>query len=319
MSNKLDLRRIIIFIIIAFGLAWLAAVAVYLTGGIVNSPELIPGTYITLATVLIAVVYMWAPALANIFTRVITREGWKDTWLRPNLKKSWKYWLASWLLPPVLIVTGTAIFFVLLPKYFDPEFSVIKSMLPNQGEGLPIPLFTIILLQLVQGIIIAPFINSIFTFGEEFGWRGYLLQKLMPLGTHKAVPLLGVIWGIWHAPVIAMGHNYGFDYPLFPWAGILAMIWFTILIGIFLVWVTIRAHSVWPAVIGHAVINGLAGISVLMSKGEPSTLIGPLSTGLLGGIGWLVAAILIYFSKSALSDKPEAGNNLSMENTGGTE
>ena len=318
MKTKLDLKRITIFLGIAFGLAWLTALVVYLNGGLIGSPELIPGTYITLATVLIAVVYMWAPALANILTRLITREGWKDSWLRPNFKKSWKYWLAAWLLPPVIVVVGALIFFLVLPKYFDPELSVIKSMLPNQGQGLPIPLFAIIILQFVQGIIIAPIINSFFTFGEEFGWRGYLLQKLLPMGTRKAVLLLGLIWGIWHAPVIAMGHNYGFDYPIFPWLGILAMIWFTIVVGIFLAWVTIRANSVWPAVIGHAVINGITGISVLMSKGEPSTLIGPLATGILGGSGWLIAALLIYFSKSALQPRPLTGDNLAIEQNGET-
>ena len=87
MNNQLEHKRIYIFIAIAFGLAWIVGLVVFLTGGIVNSPEIIPGTQITLAYVLIAVAYMWAPGLANIFTRIITREGWKNTWLRPRIQE----------------------------------------------------------------------------------------------------------------------------------------------------------------------------------------------------------------------------------------
>jgi len=314
MDNKLDRKRIYIFIAIAFGLAWIVGLVVYLTGGIVNSPEIIPGAQITLAYVLIAVGYMWSPALANIFTRTITREGWKNTGLRPQFKKSWKHWLAAWLLPPLFVIAGALVFFALLPKYFDPQLSTLKSMLPNQGVGFPMPLYMIILIQLAQGVILSPIINSLFTFGEEFGWRGYLLQKLLPMGTKKAVLLSGVIWGIWHAPVIAMGHNYGFNYPLFPWTGILMMIWFTTLLGIFMAWITIRSNTIWPAVIAHAVVNGVTGFSILLTKGEPSTLVGPVATGILGGLGWLIAAIYLFSSKTALlpQAEPVVGDNLAI-------
>jgi len=44
----------------------------------------------------------------------------------------------------------------------------------------------------------------IFTFGEEFGWRGYLLPRLAPLGGISAAIITGVIWGLWHTPVIVL-------------------------------------------------------------------------------------------------------------------
>lgn len=315
MTPAIDRKRIFIFIAFAFGFAWITGLIVYLTGGIVNSPEIIPGTKITLAYVLIAVAYMWAPTLANIFTRIVTREGWSNTGLRLHFKKSWKYWLAAWLIPPVLFVIGSFIFFLVLPQYYDPGLTTVKSMLPNQGQGFPIPLYMIIVVQMAQGILISPIINSLFTFGEEFGWRAYLLQKLLPLGSKKAILILGVIWGIWHAPVIAMGHNYGFNYPLFPWAGIIMMTWFTTLLGIFLAWVTLKSNSVWPAVIGHAVINGTAGFAILLTKGSPSTLVGPLPTGILGGIGLIAFCAFLFFSKSKLepAETEVPGNNLAIE------
>jgi uncharacterized protein len=41
--------------------------------------------------------------------------------------------------------------------------------------------------------VLAPIINSIATFGEEFGWRANLLEKFMPLGGRKALLIMGVI------------------------------------------------------------------------------------------------------------------------------
>ena len=45
-------------------------------------------------------------------------------------------------------------------------------------------------------------------FGEEVGWRGWLLTSLRPLGTWPALIIVGVIWGLWHAPLILLGYNF---------------------------------------------------------------------------------------------------------------
>jgi uncharacterized protein len=51
-------------------------------------------------------------------------------------------------------------------------------------------------------------IGTMLAFGEEFGWRGYLLPKLLPLGEVKAALIVGLIWGPWHLPVLIVGLNY---------------------------------------------------------------------------------------------------------------
>ena len=145
------------------------------------------------------------------------------------------------------------------------------------------------MLQLVAGVLISPIANSLATFGEEFGWRGYLLPKLMPLGGRKAMLLIGFIWGVWHWPVIFMGYEYGFKYPGYPWVGPLLFIWITFGFGTFLGWLTLRSKSIWPAVIGHAAINGIAGAAVLATTGQPNTLLGPLPVGIIGSLGFALA------------------------------
>lgn len=296
--STIDRRRVTVFLAFAYGIAWAFALVVYLTGGLVNSPVLIPALNVTLATVLLALGVMWAPALAHILTRLVTREGWGDVGLRPNLRRGWPYWLAAWFLPGILTLVGMIAFFALFPTFFDPSLGAIMQLLP---PGASIDPWVLAVAQLVQAMLIAPLINGFFTFGEEFGWRAYLQPKLMPLGGRTAILLVGLIWGLWHAPIIAMGHNYGFDYPGAPWSGILMFVWIAVLFAALLGWVTVRGGSVWPAVIGHGAINGIAGLGVLFLQGQPNPLLGPLPVGVIGSLGFAVAAAIIFASRRALA------------------
>lgn len=294
MSHNLDIKRIGLFVALAFGLAWAIGLVIFLTGGLVNSPVLVPQMQLTLAAILLAGGYMWAPGLAHLLTRLLTREGWQDTWLRPHFKRGWRFWLAAWVMPALCTVVGAAAFFALQPGYFDPDLTMLRGMLAQNPQTAAINPWLVVAAQLGSAILIAPLVNGLFTFGEEFGWRGYLLPKLLPLGERRALLISGVIWGVWHWPVIAMGHNYGFGYAGAPWTGMLLMVWFTVVTGVFLGWVTLRAGSVWPAVIGHAAINGISALGVLFLQGTPSSLLGPLPVGLLGSLGWAAAAVWIW-------------------------
>jgi membrane protease YdiL (CAAX protease family) len=299
METKLDTRRIVIFLGFTFGIAWLSGLVIYLNGGLTNSPQIAPG--VTLALVLMATVYMGAPALGNILTRLLTREGWKDMGLRPNFRKGWRFWLVAWFLPVVMTLPGAVLFFVLFPQYFDASLSTMQQLMAASPSSLSsLSPWTVLIIQLAQGVLLAPLINFVFTFGEEFGWRAYLLPKLMLLGGRKAMLLMGVIWGIWHWPVIFMGYEYGFYYPGYPWAGPLLFIWVTFGLGTFLSWLTLRSKSVWPAVIGHAAINGVAGVAVFAIAGEPNMLLGPLPVGIIGSLGFALVALAIFFSPKAL-------------------
>jgi uncharacterized protein len=306
--TSLDHRRILIFLGFAFGIAWACGLAVYLTGGLAGSPQIASG--ISLAVILLATVYMGAPAIAHILTRLITHEGWQNSGLRPHFRRSWLYWLAAWFGPGILTFAGLGIFLLIWPQYFDPGFGVLQKMLGQAGaSGQTIPAMeplALILLQSLQAVIIAPLLNGLSTFGEEFGWRAYLLPKLLPLGPRKAMLLMGLIWGMWHWPITAQGHNYGLVYPGAPWLGMLAMVWFTFVLGTFLGWASLRAGSVWPAVIGHGAINGIAGIGIFFVKGDPSPLLGPMPVGLIGSLGFSVVALVILLVPAALRNLPSA-------------
>ncbi len=301
MTEKLDTKRIAIFLLFAFGIAWAPALVIYLTGGLVKSVPL--GSGLTLALVLLATTYMGAPALANILTRLVTREGWHDVYLRPKFKQGWRFWLLCWIAPSILVIVGMAVYFALFPQYFDPTLGAVRRLLEQRAGGVlaaQINPWTVVISQTVFAIVIAPIANAIPVLGEEFGWRAYLQPKLMALGGRKAMVLMGILWGAWHAPVILMGYEYGFNYPGATWLGCIVFLWFTFLLGTFLGWAALRADSVWPAVIGHGAINGFAGIVAFFTQGEPMTLLGPAVVGIIGSLGFAAIALVIFLRPGAL-------------------
>jgi hypothetical protein len=132
-------------------------------------------------------------------------------------------------------------------------------------------------------LILGPFINGLFGFGEELGWRGYLLPKLLPLGKPRAYVLLGIVWGLWHLPLVLVG----FMYPGHPLAGVLLFVCLTTAFGVYLNELTLKHRSSILAGWIHGVLNSQRlGIWALLF---PS--VNPLLGGYAGIIGigvWLV-------------------------------
>ena len=243
MITSLNRRRILIYLLLAFGLTWGLDFIVYRNGGLENSPPLVDGVPISQALALITL-SMWGPALANLITRAVTKEGRRDLWLRPHFRQGWPYWLLMWFLPAALSVLGAALYFGLFPANFDPTMRGFQAQMAEAtGQAVDLPGSAMIALGFTQAVLLAPLLNALAVFGEEFGWRAYLQPKLMPLGARKTMLIMGVIWGVWHWPVIAMGYNYGVDYPGYPWLGPLAMVWFTMMVGTVLGWSVLRGEE----------------------------------------------------------------------------
>jgi uncharacterized protein len=286
-TTELDQKRIGLFLLVTFGWAWAASAFLWWLGGL-SSP------YFSLIA---AVLIMPAPAIGHVVTRWLTREGWQGLWLQPKLRRGWRFWLLAWLGTAVLIILGIALFFLLQPSYFDPNMTTLatqlEAMAEQSGQPLPFSVQTLILLQSLAALGPAILINAPFMLGEEFGWRAYLQPKLMPLGPRRAMPLMGIIWGLWHAPIILMGYNYGVGYFGAPITGLIAMCWMTFTVGTWLGWLTWRAGSVWPAVIGHAILNGFGPIAVIISTPDFPSLVGPAVTGVIGGSGFLLVTMLL--------------------------
>lgn len=107
----------------------------------------------------------------------------------------------------------------------------------------------------------------------------------------------GVIWGLWHAPLTILGHNYGVGYPGFPYLGIFSMCIFCIVMGIILSYVTIKTKSCIPAIMAHGTLNGFSAIGIYFTSLEHpfNIFMGPTPVGLIGGAGFIVLAAVLLF------------------------
>ena len=311
--SRIDRKRIFIFVAIVYGITIAVALVLFFSGGLCTScPFGIKG----LATILLTAT-MFAPALANVATRLITHEGWSNTFLRPNLRRGWPFYLAAWFLPLVATIVGGAIYYLLFPGRFDP------SMQWAQETGLEAattdPWVVVMGRRVLDSLLYLPILIFLM-FGEEFGWRAYLLPKLMPLGGRKAAVLVGVIWALFHWPAILMGFEYGFGYWGAPVVGLLLFVLIAIFASVVFAWVTLRTGSVWPACIAHASNNSAGWLMAILFMGEWDPLIGPSTSGIVGMLGYAVLALLILFSPHALAQAaPAQADVASSKNPGAVE
>ncbi|SHN70526.1 CPBP family intramembrane glutamic endopeptidase [Desulfitobacterium chlororespirans] len=277
-------KRLIIFVALTMGISWLVFLLIPICGL----------TYGSGWAVILLAAAMFIPALCNILTRFITKEGFGNMYLKPNFKGNGKRYLLIYFGPTVLLFLSAAFYFLIFPGSFDTELAILTELTePGSAAGLsPV---TLLIVQVLMVLLIGPVINIIPTLGEELGWRGYLLPKLRGFFSDRAaLTITGVIWGIWHLPIIAMGHNYGTGYWGYPWLGILAMIVFCVVLGIIEGYAFIKLGSVIPAAMIHSVVNAGAAFPIYLAKDGYNTLLGPAITGLIGGLPFIALALVLF-------------------------
>ena len=245
----------------------------------------------TLVNTALTAALMFFPAIGVLITRLFTREGFKNAMLHLNLKGNVRYYLIGWFGPMALTLLGTVIYFVVCPS----EFTLTTYKATMAAQPMSSAMFWA--LQAVL-MCVAPLLNLIPCFGEEWGWRGYLLPKVAQrMKFLPSVLLTGFIWGIWHAPIIVAGHNYGMGYSGYPWAGVAAMCVFCIVVGTLFSYITLKAKSCWPAVLAHGMLNGTAAVGVLFLANPMvyDRFIGPAPTGIIGASAYIVVAVWIMY------------------------
>lgn len=312
------MKRIVIFLAVTFGLTWAYEFGmVYpVTMGAIPGVPAVAQTFIVGAA-------MFFPALGVLITRLVTREGFKNSVIKSRgFKKSLLWFLVAWFGPPALTALGATVYFLINPQDFDPNMTTSiaaqQQALAATGATSSITLDaemlrSTLLIQLPILLLLAPVLNIFTTFGEEWGWRGYLVPKMSArVGIVPNMLITGTIWGLWHAPLIALGHNYGTGYPGWPVAGIAAMCVFCIVMGIFLTYVTERTGSCLAAAIGHGALNAFASMGIMFSFTGGNPFVGPAPMGIIGGIGYVVAAAIMLWDmrrreKAGTLHMPQAG------------
>lgn len=283
MSGR-DLRSIGVFTALAFALAWLFALPLWFGDGL--SEPWFP---------LVATATMTTPAIAALvvvfFVERPRRKAWTlGLWPLTPVRRLLGYAALGIVVPIALVLAALPVGALLgvYPADFA-HFSAFRQVLDEQAgtAGIPIPVGALIAIQLAA-LPMAAFINLIPALGEELGWRGWLLPKLMPLGTLPALLVMGVVWGLWHAPLILLGYNYP-DAP--GWVGVAAMVVMCVLVGAVFGWLRLRSGSVWPAALAHAAFNGAGGTYLLFA--EAGEHVDTTQATILGWSGWIVPLVLV--------------------------
>jgi membrane protease YdiL (CAAX protease family) len=193
---------------------------------------------------------------------------------------------SAWIGMPVLVALAIAISTALGLVSLDlRHFSLYAAQLAKASAKLP-PIQTVFVFQLAFAVVLAPLINAIPALGEEWGWRGWLLPRLVSYGTFRGLLFGGVIWGLWHFPITLLGYNYpnlgGWAAPYF----IIACVFLGLTMG----WLRLYSGSVWPSVIAHGSLNATAGLILLAGNAAAPPRLEV--AGITGPVGWVLLAAL---------------------------
>ena len=211
---------------------------------------------------------MFGPLVAALIMRLlISRDGVKRTlgFVRP-----WRYYVVAVSMPALFIASIIAV---------DHVFGFGRFR-PSQPLALAVPAVVF-----VGGAVGLPL-----TLGEEYGWRGYLLPRLLPLGEIRATLILAVIWMTWHLPILLIGLNY----PEQRLIAVLPVFTITVTLMAFpFTWLYVQSrYSVIAVTVMHSVLNatGDTFTSPRYLQGNPLIV----SAGGVIASAILSVAVLVY-------------------------
>lgn len=281
-----NIRKALLFVVLTFLVSWCLVALFVALGGKWNTP----------AAMAIAIPYMFVPMIMAIITqKIVYREPVKEP-LGISFKLN-RWFLVAWLLPPGIAFAALGVSLLFPGVEYSPDMAGMferleATLTPEQLQQMKTQVAALpihpIWIGLIQGLMAGITFNAVAGFGEELGWRGLLQKELGYLGFWKSAMLIGVIWGIWHVPLVLQGHNY----PEHPVAGVFMMIIWCVLLSPIFSYVRLRAKSVLAAAVMHGTLNATYGLSIVMIAGGNDLVVGV--TGLAGFIVLLIINIGIF-------------------------
>ena len=289
-------KKILLFILLTFFIDW-SLVGLYLVMG---------GKTDSAGMALLAVLYMFVPMLAAI---IVQKRIFKQPLAGP-LGISFKvnrWFFVAWFLPPVIAFITMGISLLIPGVTFTPDMSGFLNSLkdaltPEQMDqvmqqlaDIPAhPLWLILVLSLIAGTTV----NAVAGFGEELGWRGLLVKELSFMGFWKSSAVIGLIWGLWHAPLVLLGLNY----PQHPQLGVLIMTGWTIIMAPVFSYIRLKSKSVVAPAIFHGTINAVPGLAWLLITGGDELTVG--ITGLAGFIAFAAVNLALFIFDRFITREP---------------
>ena len=227
---------------------------------------------------------MFLPMIAVVITQAVNKEP-----VLRNLDISFKinrWWVIGWILMPLVAMGVLGVTLLMPGAKWSPDSQLMQMTLQSMPEGLGV--WGVIAISLISGLFAGLTLNAVFAFGEEIGWRGYLLKLFKGKSFLATALWTGIIWGFWHAPLILNGHNY----PQHPIAGVFMMVGMCVALTPMLMYFRLKSGSVIVPAIMHGTFNGVVGLSMILVTPANDLLYG--GPGLAGIITFLLVDICLY-------------------------
>jgi membrane protease YdiL (CAAX protease family) len=137
---------------------------------------------------------------------------------------------------------------------------------------------------------------------EELGWRGYAFDSLEQRYSYLTASILfGIIWSLWHAPLIFVNNSYQYEIMHQNiWYGINFFVG-TVILGIIVSWVCSKNRkSIIAAIAFHFIIN-ISQEALAITQTTKC-----IETVVLAGVALALIVIDrdLFFSKKSLVDTP---------------
>ena len=289
MSTK-EKQSLALYFLLAFGLAWLCQVY----GSLLLLRDGNAAVYRALLSV-----SMFCPLVAVLATKRIvlhqpTGIGWKVRGKR-------RYWLAAWFGPAVFTVLAALLYFAVFSSRLDLSGSWLVTAYGGEMDvetlrsQLGVSSLGYMLETGLFAITLAPPINMLFAVGEEAGWRGYMMPQLKErFGLLNGRLLGGVIWGVWHWPIMLLtGYEYGTNYLGAPVLGLVVWCVVCFALNTLLDWLYEKTGCIWVSAIAHGAFNAVAALFTVLTYPADAyyNVLGPTPIGLIGMLPMLAAAV----------------------------
>ncbi len=251
------------YILLAFSWTWLIAFTMLFTG--LSDDVANPSPLFILCGILSNI----SPSLAALLVTRISggKEAMKKliSGFKVKTQKGWT------ILTLIIVPAATALTTVFSHFFFrDYHFTLVAPMI---AMGLIWPLFS--------------------GFGEEFGWRGYLLPRFIKrFGLLKAALLLGILWEVWHLPMHYMAYRaYGaYMIPAFLTIGFLNLTLNTVIMAVIY---AVNKGSIKLMVLYHYTITASSIIAGALFATDASPKFAVLES-LVSCAMFAAAAIVLY-------------------------
>lgn len=221
----------------------------------------------------IAFLYMPTPLYAIAIHSLIVRENIVLKYIdykKINLKKL-IIPIAIFLVWVIIIIGLTFLLSNFFPEIFTKFITTnkqlqlkIAELVGNNASGsanLPPSPLLLIPLSIISSIIAGFTVNLIFGFTEEILWRGFFWDELKEQGLIKYTLITGSIWGLWHAPLIFQGYNYGNENAFW---GVLAFMIFCVIFSFAFTIIKSKTESTILCGAFHGMFNAFASVFIIL-------------------------------------------------------